>query len=107
MPLIKRKSEKAFKSNIKAEISAGKPQKQAVAIAYSVKRLAKKAVGGPVDPHDPRLLSHYDDMDDEAKVKGRAEWRKKQTEKTGKDPYAPTEKPLKKASGGHVKSGNW
>jgi len=40
-------------------------------------------------------------------VKGRAEWRKKQTEKTGKDPYAPTEKPLKKASGGHVKSGNW
>ncbi len=48
MPLIKRKSEKAFKANIKAEISAGKPQKQAVAIAYSVKRLAKKASGGSV-----------------------------------------------------------
>jgi uncharacterized protein with WD repeat len=46
MPLIKSKSDKAFKSNIKAEIAAGKPQKQAVAIAYSVKRAAKKADGG-------------------------------------------------------------
>jgi hypothetical protein len=46
MPLIKSKSEKAFKHNIKAEIAAGKPQKQAVAIAYSEKRAAKKAVGG-------------------------------------------------------------
>lgn len=46
MPLIRSKSEKAFKSNIKAEIAAGKPQKQAVAIAYSVKRAAKKADGG-------------------------------------------------------------
>lgn len=48
MPLIKSKSDKAFKSNIKAEIKAGKPQKQAVAIAYSVKREAKKAKGGTV-----------------------------------------------------------
>lgn len=47
MPLIKSKSEKAFKSNIKAEIAAGKPQKQAVAIAYDVqRRAAKKATGG-------------------------------------------------------------
>ena len=46
MPLIKSKSPEAFKKNIKAEISAGKPQKQAVAIAYSVKREAKKADGG-------------------------------------------------------------
>ena len=38
MPLIKSKSEKAFKSNIKAEIAAGKPQKQAVAIALNVER---------------------------------------------------------------------
>lgn len=49
MPLIKSKSDKAFKSNIKAEIAAGKPQKQAVAIAYSVKRTAKKARGGIID----------------------------------------------------------
>ena len=35
------KSEKAFKSNVKAEVKAGKPQKQAVAIAYAVKRDAE------------------------------------------------------------------
>ena len=46
MPLIKSKSEKAFKSNLKAEMAAGKPQKQAVAIAYDVQRRAKKADGG-------------------------------------------------------------
>ena len=46
MPLIKSKSDKAFKSNIKAEIAAGKPQKQAVAIAYAVKRKARKKAGG-------------------------------------------------------------
>ena len=46
MPLTKSKSEKAFKHNIKAEIAAGKPQKQAVAIAYDVQRRAKKADGG-------------------------------------------------------------
>ena len=41
MPLKKSKSDKAFKSKVKAEIKAGKPPKQAVAIAYSVKREAK------------------------------------------------------------------
>lgn len=46
MPLTKSKSDKAFKSNIKAEIAAGRPQKQAVAIAYDVQRRAKKADGG-------------------------------------------------------------
>jgi hypothetical protein len=42
MPLKKSKTEKAFKENIKAEVKAGKPTKQAVAIAYSVKREAEK-----------------------------------------------------------------
>ncbi len=42
MPLKKSPCEKAFKENIKAEVKAGKQQKQAVAIAYSVKRKAKK-----------------------------------------------------------------
>ena len=46
MPLVKSKSEKAFKTNIKREIAAGKPQKQAVAIAYDIQRKAKKAEGG-------------------------------------------------------------
>ena len=38
MPLKKSKSEKAFKSNIAKEMEAGKPQKQAVAIALNVER---------------------------------------------------------------------
>ena len=46
MPLTKSKSKKAFSHNVKAEIAAGKPQKQAVAIAYDVQRRAKKADGG-------------------------------------------------------------
>ena len=42
MPLKKSTSRKAFSENVKAEMTAGKPQKQAVAIAYSVKRRAGK-----------------------------------------------------------------
>lgn len=42
MTLEKSKSKKAFKHNIKAEVKAGKPIKQAVAIAYSEKRRARK-----------------------------------------------------------------
>lgn len=38
MPLIKSGSKNAFVSNLKAELSAGRPKKQALAIAYSVKR---------------------------------------------------------------------
>ena len=41
MPLIKSKSPEAFRKNVKAEIAAGKPVKQAVAIAYSQKRAAQ------------------------------------------------------------------
>lgn len=40
MPLVKSASPAAFRKNVKAEMAAGKPQKQAVAIAYSVKREA-------------------------------------------------------------------
>lgn len=42
MPLKKSTSKAAFRSNIKAEVAAGKPIKQAVAIAYSAKREAAK-----------------------------------------------------------------
>ena len=38
MPLIKSGSKQAFQENIKKEIGAGRPQKQAVAIAYSTRR---------------------------------------------------------------------
>lgn len=40
MPLVKSSSKSAFRKNIAAEVRAGKPTKQAVAIAYSVKREA-------------------------------------------------------------------
>lgn len=42
MPLEKSTSKKAFGKNIGAELKAGKPKKQAVAIAYSEKRAAAK-----------------------------------------------------------------
>jgi len=41
MPLVKSSSKKAVGQNIKAERKAGKPQKQAIAIALSEQRRAK------------------------------------------------------------------
>jgi hypothetical protein len=45
MPLVsgkKAKSRKGFSENVKREMAAGKPQKQAVAIAFSQARKKKK-----------------------------------------------------------------
>lgn len=45
MPLVKgskAKSKKGFSENVKREMEAGKPQKQAVAIAYSEAGKSKK-----------------------------------------------------------------
>jgi len=42
MPLKKSASPKAFKENIKTEVKAGKPVKQAVSIAYAEKHEAQK-----------------------------------------------------------------
>ena len=43
MPLKKSTSKEAFRKNVIAEVKSGKPVKQSVAIAYSVKREAAKA----------------------------------------------------------------
>ena len=46
MPLVKSSSKEAFRKNIRAEVTQGKkPVKQAVAIAYSVKRRAAAKKG--------------------------------------------------------------
>ena len=45
MPLKKSASPKAFRENVRAEVKAGKPVKQALAIAYATKRSAAKPVG--------------------------------------------------------------
>lgn len=46
MPLVKSPSKKAVSRNIEIEMEAGKPQRQAVAIALDVQRRA----GGKVKP---------------------------------------------------------
>lgn len=48
MPLIKSSSKEAFSKNVSAERHAGRPIKQALAIAFDVKRRAKRAMGGGV-----------------------------------------------------------
>lgn len=44
MPLWKSKSQRAFKHNIRTEVRAGRPVKQAVAIAYSTQRRSRNRV---------------------------------------------------------------
>jgi hypothetical protein len=61
MPLIKSTTKKAFQSNVGREIAAGKPPKQAVAIAYSEKR----AAGGKDthhSSHSAKRSQHYHEV---------------------------------------------
>lgn len=57
MPLMKGKSEKAFGHNVGAEMNAGKPRAQALAIAYATKR-KKMAKGGEVE--NEKLHPHHE-----------------------------------------------
>ena len=52
MPLNKSKSRAAFQENVKTEIAAGKPPKQAVAIAYATK-------GEHHSDHSAKRSQHY------------------------------------------------
>ena len=58
MPLIKSKSKKALSKNIATEMHHGKPQKQAIAIAYSVRRKAMKhkAHGGMIESPEMEMM---------------------------------------------------
>jgi len=56
MPLIHGKSEKSFSKNVSTEMEHGKPQKQALAIAYAIKRAAqKKFMGGQIKNESPDM----------------------------------------------------
>lgn len=48
MPLSLGKSKKAFSKNVETEMKSGKPQDQALAIAYSMKKRKKMAKGGRI-----------------------------------------------------------
>lgn len=85
MPLMKSKSQKAFSHNVGAEIDAGKPKSQALAIAYNIKRkkmnkggmasdemiqnIMKKmkgySEGGMVDHDEPESMAEAPDYYDE------------------------------------------
>lgn len=54
MPLIQGYGKSAIGKNIKAEMGAGKPRKQAIAIGLNVARRAAKAAGNPSkEPPEP------------------------------------------------------
>lgn len=58
MPLTRSTSKGAFAHNVRAEIAAGKPPEQAVAIAYSVKREAQKNTAKKMRSGTPSHSSH-------------------------------------------------
>lgn len=70
MPLIKSKSKAAFGHNVEAEMDAGKPQKQSLAIAYSMAKRSKKKSHDPIKMQgggsvEPRWIDKVGDWIDE------------------------------------------
>ena len=57
MPLSKGKSKKAFSKNVATEMNAGKPQKQALAIAYNTQKhnMKKMSKGGQIGASDNEM----------------------------------------------------
>jgi hypothetical protein len=101
MPLIKSKSDKAFKKNISAEVKAGKPVKQAVAIAYSVKRGAQKMKDGG----EPRLsVSRGEKLPTSRGAGLTQKGRDKINRATGSNLKAPAPHPKTKADAGRKAS---
>ena len=101
MPLIKSKSDKAFKKNISTEVKAGKPVKQAVAIAYSVKRGAQKMKDGG----DPRLsVSRGEKLPTSQGAGLTQKGRDKFNRATGSNLKAPAPNPKTKADAGRKAS---
>lgn len=66
MPLFQGKSKKAFSKNVETEMHAGKPQTQALAIAYNMKKRPKKkmASGGEVSASNEKRPMPEDKHDD-------------------------------------------
>lgn len=101
MPLVKSKSEKAFKKNISTEVKAGKPVKQAVAIAYSVKRGAQKMKDGG----EPRLsVSRGEKLPTNRGAGLTQKGRDKINRATGSNLKAPAPHPKTKADAGRKAS---
>jgi hypothetical protein len=101
MPLTKSKSDKAFKKNISTEVKAGKPVKQAVAIAYSVKRGAQKMKDGG----DPRLsVSRGEKLPTSQGAGLTQKGRNKFNRATGSNLKAPAPNPKTKADQGRKDS---
>lgn len=64
MPLIKSPSDAAFKKNVSAEVRSGRPQAQALAIAYRIQRDAKRkkmSDGGRVDDGENYAVNSVSD----------------------------------------------
>lgn len=101
MPLVKSKSKEAFQKNIATEIRAGKPPKQAAAIAYAVQRSAKKMKDGG----DPRLSVSRGEKLPTSRGAGLTEkGRQKFNRATGANLKAPAPHPKTKSDAARKKS---
>jgi len=62
MPLIKSASKEAFNKNVSAEMNAGRPLKQSLAIAYSERREAGKRPAAKEQPETRHHSRHIEEL---------------------------------------------